>query len=170
MQKEYIIDYSEGWKAKYSPEDKVSVNFIAFDELMESIAEIYRDTRADFRAVSICDDDTINEMAFYAASDIEADMRKYLHQRDTSIWGNFNNISWNYPREHDGASFRDVVAKIEEGTLPAAEYEKWSEWLLNWFYETFGTYGLSYNFGDFLTDEICEWESENEMEWNPEPA
>ena len=62
--------------------------FINFDSMHECIKGIYTD------AIDNAEDheDLIEDMAYNVAQGIVRDMRKYVHQDDTHIIGNFNNI------------------------------------------------------------------------------
>lgn len=99
----------------------------------------------------------IDEYITMHAQKIVDDMEKYVRQADTKIVGNFNDITrdWNM-RDNAGTDytpsgwFADIVAAMEKGEIDESEAEKVQEWTLSWFLETFGTFGIKYNFNEFL--------------------
>jgi len=146
--------------------------FINFDSMYECIKGIYTD------AIDNAEDheDLIEDMAYNVAQGIVRDMRKYVHQNDTKIVGNFNNIrsDWDYIKDSFWVAkdenseaveikpfgkFDDMVKGMDEGTLTDEQVWIVQQWCEGWFFETFGTYNLKYNFQNF----IGELEYEEEM-------
>lgn len=94
---------------------------------------------------AILKDDYVDEYAEYLTNSLADSMREYIDSGKFSISGNFNNIKRDYETEHHGASFDKVIDLIRNGISNeiTEEFKDWSE---NWFWQTFGTYGIKYNF------------------------
>ena len=96
---------------------------------------------------SILKDDYVEEYAEYLTNSIADSMRNYVSSGNYSISGNFNNIKRDFETEHNGASFDKVIEMIRNGVSNeiTEEFKDWSE---NWFWQTFGTYNIKYNFAE----------------------
>lgn len=96
---------------------------------------------------SILKDDYVEEYAEYLTNSIADSMREYIDSGKFSISGNFNNIKRDFETEHNGASFDKVIDLIRNGVSNeiTEEFKDWSE---NWFWQTFGTYNIKYNFAE----------------------
>ena len=72
-------------------------DFLNYDSMYECVKGIYEDTIDNPQEY----DEYIEEFAAENASRFVSDMRKYVHQKDTKIVGNFNNIrnDWDYIKE-----------------------------------------------------------------------
>lgn len=110
-------------------------------------------------------DDFLEETALEMVSGWNKDMRKYLHQSDHKIIGNFNNIEYDYCYFRTG-EFRynndllnDMIKRLDEGSTDEQSVKD-RDFLTSWFWETFGTYGVTYNFGSELSDRLYEIEQE----------
>ena len=112
----------------------------------------------------------IEEYTFRLTEKTLYDMKQYCHRKDTKMCGNFCNIREDW-EETQGfidteikpwGKFDDVVKSIDEETISDEDLEKFQEWALDWYYTAFGTFGLKYNFGDFLMMCVEELEKENE--------
>ena len=88
-------------------------------------------------------------------------MMKYVHQKDTSILGNFNNIKRDYEEEHGGKSFSEVVSMIDNGEVNDTTND-FRIWSCSWFWDTFGTYNMCYNFSNYLCDIIDDLDQEED--------
>lgn len=148
-------------------------DFLNYESMYECIKAIYEeaiDNPLDW-------EEYIEEFAHENASRFVDDMRKYVHQDDTSITGNFNDIQgdWDYTKESfwvvkndsDKAveikpfgSFADMVKGMHEDALTDEQVEIVQTWCEGWFFETFGTFGLKYNFQSFISE--LEYEREQE--------
>lgn len=84
------------------------------------------------------------------------DMEKYARQPDRNIFGNLNNIEYDYEREHYGEDFDMILTKADNGEFTDQELENLQDWCLGWFFKTFGTFGIKYNFESDLCDLIYE--------------
>lgn len=130
------------------------------DEIMNEVKE------------NLSDDDfyELREYVENLADSFNSSMRKYVHQKDTSIWGNFNDIRDDYYRGGVGVekcpvsetiNFDDIIKIIDEGKRWNFT-EEFLDWVNDWFFATFGTWGICYNFGDYLDFLYEELEYERE--------
>ena len=115
-------------------------------------------------------EDVIEDYAHNAAISTLEDMRKYVHQQDTSMSGNFADIrqDWNVIKDfvisevEPWGDFDEIISTIDEGTISDEDLEKFQTWCLEWFYTAFGTWGLCYNFQTLISE--LEYERERELE------
>lgn len=149
-------------------------NFLNFDRLFNKILKLYKDARDEWLddrnrgfLLDNVSDDFLEERAFESAIEINVDMGEYLNSKDHKIWGCFNNIDYDYPHHINGVFERDtrlVNAMIER--VNAGEQSEQADadrnWLVDWFWETNGTFGLRYNLNCWIADLLCEFENEEE--------
>ena len=123
------------------------------------------------------DDDQIEEYVQNLVDEFNRDMKEYLHG-EHKIIGNFNNIDYNYNshlfKVSDGKygtdeikyNFKGVEAmmtRLDNGEdSELANFERKA--LLSWFWETFGTWGICYNFSDHLSAEYDDYCYCNDIE------
>lgn len=85
---------------------------------------------------------------------IQNDMYKYVSGGDYKIPGNFKQINWDWDRDHkDGIKFNDLRKKLLDG-VNDADTEEFSHWGIDWFFKAFGTFGLTYNFREAVSDVV----------------
>lgn len=89
------------------------------------------------------------------AMSINLDMKKYLHLADTRIVGNFNNIRRDYKGD-----YADMVSRLDAG-FEDKKTNHDRDFLTSWFWETFGTFGIGYNFSEELGEEMYIAEEED---------
>lgn len=147
--------------------------FINFDSLHKSVKAILTDSLNEDDACKY--EDLIDEQSFIIAQDTVESMRKCVHQRDPRIVGNFNNIRsdwdchkdsyWVAKSENDEAievkpfgRFDDMVKGMAEGTLSEEQVQIVQTWCEEWFFDTFGTWGMRYNFQTLIGE--LEYEDE----------
>lgn len=152
-----------------------TVDYMNLDELENEIYEILHDTFKEFMDDKNINDsareyleeefrhDVLVEEAVCHASDINSDMRKYLHQTSHFIPGNLMDVELNYKMDHNCGheGFVDMVKRLDAGDMTEKSKED-REWLRDWFWEAFGTFGLSYNFQTTMNERWCEYEAEYE--------
>ena len=78
-----------------------------------------------------------------------SDFRTYCNQEDTRICGNFNNIKVDYELEFKGKYYKDILAKLN-AEIDDEDTKQFKDWAVTWFFETFGTFGVKYNFSSTL--------------------
>ncbi len=104
-------------------------------------------------------DDYVEEYAAASAESIIADMDRYIHQPDKTILGNFNKIDRDWNSKHE-QSFDDMVKSVDNETISEQELDYVQEWCFDWFLDTFGTFGLKYNFESSISENEMEYEYE----------
>ena len=105
-----------------------NVKYMNVESVTETIKEIYTEKVNEYNdekygafLIDRYDDDTIAELAEILANQLNSDMRDYLHKKDHKIFGNFNNIDYDYPafREGDGAHYNqklvdNLIKRLDE--------------------------------------------------------
>lgn len=149
-------------------------NFLNIDRLRDEILELYKGVRDEFMddsnreyLLNTISDEYLEESAWERAIEFNRDMGKYLNMKDHKIDGNFNNIDYDYPHHTNGEFGYDeplVNAMIER--LNSGEQSKQADadrdWLVDWFWETFGTFGLTYNFSEYISELLYEFDNKEE--------
>lgn len=93
---------------------------------------------------------------------LQDDMFKYVSGNDYRIMGNFNNIEWDWENAHkDGIKFRDLRKKLLDG-VNDADTDEFSTWAIDWFFDTFGTYNMCYNYQNTISDLAYSYQQEDE--------
>lgn len=117
----------------------------------------------------------LKNRAYEFAIETNEEMKKYLHLKDHRIESNFNNIDYDYPKyrtgtrwasDYDGdlKEFFNLVPDMIKRLDAAEDSERANddrEFLSAWYFETNGTFGIKYNFGNDLAElhygmEECE--------------
>lgn len=147
-------------------------DYIDIDAMHDTLFEMFKEERDnygddEYRDVieSEFDDERLSEEAIELAFQINTDMKRYLHKKDHAIFGNFNNIDYDYPRhingefEYDDDLVKDLIKRLDERDM--SERTKSDRlWLNDWFFYTFGTFGIRYNFDETMSAAIEEHERE----------
>ena len=112
-------------------------------------------------------DESLEELAVEKAHEFNEDMRKYLNMSSHKIDGNFNNIDYDYPAHVNGEIKYDrplvdaMIARLNAGEQ-SKQADADRDWLVDWFWETFGSWGIRYNFSDCIADRLYEFEHEED--------
>ena len=147
-------------------------DYIDIVAMHDTLLEIFKEEREnygddEYRDVieSEFDDVRLSEEAIELSFQINTDMKRYLHKKDHAIFGNFNNIDYDYPRhingefEYDDDLVKDLIKRLDERDM--SERTKSDRlWLNDWFFYTFGTFGIRYNFDETMSAAIEEHERE----------
>ena len=102
-------------------------------------------------------DEYLEDYSNVMAWKFNSDMKKYLHNPDHRICGNFNNIDYDYPYHiygevtYDTPLVNAMVARLDAGEDSEQANED-RDFLVDWFFETFGTWGISYNFQSNISE------------------
>lgn len=149
--------------------------YIDIKKMAKEVFEILKETRDDFKDGEYdgflddnYSDDELEECAQRQAVKWNDDMNKYLHMKDHSIWGNFNNVDYNYPRFRTGETKYDtdlvngMIKRLDEGCQDE-QTQADRKWLVDWFWDTFGTWGFTYNFQCEMSENIYAYEHEMEI-------
>lgn len=150
-------------------------HFLNFDRLFNELLQLYKDARdkwlddnnRDFLMNEVSDD-FLEEMTWKKAVELDRDMGKYLNMKDHKICGNFNNVDYDYPYhingkvEYDTPLVNAMIARLNAGEQ-SEQADADRDWLVDWFWETFGSWGLTYNFDSWVADLLYEFENEEEI-------
>lgn len=91
-------------------------------------------------------------------------MKEYLHMQNHHMVGNFADIEGDYPAHITGTRWSSEYAGDDYfrlfpqmvARLDAAEDSKQADedraYLMDWYFDAFGTFGIKYNFQGFLSD------------------
>lgn len=147
-------------------------DYIDIDAMHDTLFEMFKEEREnygddEYRDVieSEFDDERLSEEAIELAFQINTDMKRYLHKKDHAIFGNFNNIDYDYPRhingefEYDDDLVKDLIKRLDERDM-SDRTKSDRLWLNDWFFYTFGTFGIRYNFDETMSAAIEEHERE----------
>lgn len=110
-------------------------------------------------------DDYLQERAWEMAAKFNDDMKKYLHLSDHSIIGNFNNIDYDYPHHihgevnYDYPLVNEMISRLDAGE-ESKQVQADRDWLVDWFFQTFGTWAIGYNF-ECEISEVLYYELKN---------
>jgi hypothetical protein len=143
-------------------------NYICLDEMAEQIFDLLKEERESWRdetTSAILDtdfsDENIEERALCMAIELNADMKKYLHFDDHKIYGNFNDVEYDYIKFRTGEysyntkMFSEMIKRLDDGEESKQANED-REFLTEWFFDTFGTRAISYNFGEEINEAIYD--------------
>lgn len=142
--------------------------YMNMDSLKSTIREIY-DAQIEsykdepyFECTMYADEDIVEDEVNRMAERLNADMKKYLHQSDHRIEGNFNNVERDYiynDKRGSYADFRDMIRRLDEGVDDERTNED-RDWLTSWFWSTFGTWAIGYNLSTNIGEELYVAEQE----------
>lgn len=146
--------------------------YISIGYMLERTLAILKDARDDFKddgnAVFLdtnFSDEYLEEMAFEQSVRWNDNMNRYLHKKDHSIYGNFKNVDYDYPHfrtgefKYDDDMVNGMIKRLDDNCQDK-QTQADRRWLVDWFWETFGTYGYTYNFQDTMSNSLYEWEHE----------
>lgn len=156
--------------------------YLDTDTMLSQLIETLKEERDEFcESVDLHDwymnDEFIEEYASRLVDRFNSDMKTYLHG-EHKISGNFNNIDYDYniimyqvscgkygadeiDYNHEGVA--SMIERLDNGdTSEIAELERKA--LLSWFWETFGSFGITYNFGELMSEEYYEYCYCNDIE------
>lgn len=144
------------------------IDYINVDSMIEEIVEILKGELESIRNdenSSIIDTEFhekyIEEYAFELAIEYNDDIKKYLHYKDHRIDSNFKNIDYDYNYHINGeVEFNTPLLKEMIERLDNNEQSERAQsdrnFLTDWFLETFGTFAISYNFGELVSETLNE--------------
>ena len=143
-------------------------DFLNYDNVYETFLNLFKDVIKDYGLdYGSFESETEGYADCVARKTLES-MKKYVHMRNTRIDGNFCNIREDWETTCDfvmsevkpWGKFDDVVKSIDDETISDEDLKKFQTWALDWFFTAFGTFGLKYNFGNFISE--IEYEREQE--------
>ena len=150
-------------------------DYIGVESFAKVIESLYRECLENFddaedmeEYISDLYGNNIQSMAWDFTIEANREMKKYLHLPDQHMDGNFADLSMDYPKHRTGTFWlSDYDGPVAEyfnlypqmvARLDSAEDSKQANedraYLEEWYFEAFGTYGIKYNFSNYL-DEIA---------------
>ena len=140
--------------------------YINVDKMADCIYKILKNARNEmideknkefiFKEYS---DERLYRLAQEMTYQFNSDMNKYLHMKDHKICGNFNNIDYDYPLyitgevKYDHEMVNAMIKRLDdEEDSQRANDDR--DFLVDWFFETFGTFGISYNFQSDMSEAL----------------
>lgn len=138
--------------------------YLNVNRLINELFDIYKSVRDarlnddnyDFLMEEF-DDDYLNLYAQTMAHMFNKEMCKYLNGGDHTIFGSWNNIDYDYPEhiigrfQYNRAIVDNMVARLNAGEESQQANDD-RDWLVDWFWNTFGSSGIEYNFADEVSD------------------
>lgn len=161
---------------------EVMYKYLDTDKLFEDLIAMLQDERDNYCKDSdlhgwYYDDEQIEEYVGYLVDDFNRSMKKYLHG-EHSISGNFNNIEYDYDKclfdvsngkygkdeiGYNCKGVEEMTARLDNGEdNELVEFERKA--LLSWFWETFGSCGIRYNFNEHLSSDYYDYCYCNDIE------
>ena len=167
----------------YKCDGKDVAAFFDFNDMMECVISLLKDAREGMwdnerekeLVMDRYSDELIEELAFEDCCQTNSYMKKYVNQKDHKIIGNFGNIEDDYIKEvtgtywisdYDGSKgkwheiFPDFVKRMNEMD-DSYQSTKDRKWVVEWYFQTFGTFGIKYNFQDEISEFLCEIQNED---------
>lgn len=143
-------------------------DFLNYDNVYETFLNLFKNVIKDYGLDYGSFESDTEEYAECVARGALKSMKKYVHMRDTRMNGNFcniredweSNINFVMSEVKPWGIFDDVVKSIDDETISDEDLKKFQTWALDWFFTAFGTFGLKYNFGNFISE--IEYEREQE--------
>ena len=161
----------------------IMYKYLDTDALRESLTNMLQEERDEYCANEedmhgwYYTDDQVADYVEYLVDDFNRSMRTYLHG-EHSICGNFNNIEYDYNKclfevsdgkygkdeiEYNTKGVEEMTARLDNGEdSELADFERKA--LLSWFWETFGSWGICYNFNDHLSSDYYDYCYCNDIE------
>lgn len=157
--------------------------YLDTDEVYETLKKVLTEKRDEFCVDEdmhgwYYDDDAIDEYIWMLVEQFNTDMKNYLHSDSHRIDGNFNNLDYDYNYHkcaiinghkdnnkiggHD-YELSDCIKRLDSGedTEDARTDRKA---LTDWFFDTFGTWGICYNFTEYLSSSYEDYCYYNDIE------
>ena len=103
---------------------------------------------------------------FRADHEFEADLLRGVVWLTSHVnYFGLNNEDYDYPHhingvvEYDTPLVNAMIARLNAGEQ-SDQADADRDWLVDWFWETFGSWGLKYNFDSWIADLLYEFENE----------
>lgn len=146
--------------------------YLNVDRLANDLLSIYKECRDGFinddnRSFleNEYSDEYLEEYAWLMTWQFNDNMKAYLNLKDHKIDGNFNNIDYDYPLhiygkvEYNKPMVSAMIERLNNGE-ESEQADADRDWLVDWFWETFGTFGVKYNFDSAISEMLYEFENE----------
>lgn len=145
-------------------ESMSSNDYINRDLLYQETVKILEDEISNYEdnSYDVVDADYyIEEYAQEYCNSVVRDMKKYIESGEYHMRGNFANIKRDYEHSHSEISFKEVIQMIQNGENNTLTNE-FRDWCVSWFWDAFGTFGLTYKFGVYYDAVLDSWEYDEE--------
>ena len=162
---------------------EVMYKYLDTDELRKSLIGMLQEERDGYCSSEedmhgwYYTDEQIEDYVEWLVEDFNRSMRTYLHGEHT-IYGNFNNIDYDYDKclfeisegkygkdeiGYNTKGVKEMITRLDSGEdSELADFERKA--LLSWFWETFGSWGICYNFNDHLASDYYDYCYCNDIE------
>lgn len=143
-------------------------DFLNYDNVFETFLNLFKETVENYGIDYGSLESETEEYAHMTTIETLDSMKRYVHQKNTRMDGNFCNIreDWECCPEFIGSEvkpwgkFDDVIKSIDDETISDEDLKKFQTWAFDWYFRAFGTFGLTYNFGEWISE--MEYEREQE--------
>ena len=152
------------WNRLYRESSEIS-EFVDSDRLRGEIKEVLEEATEKWPEgyMKDCADDYIDDYVDMVVEDAVKSFNKLVHRDDTSMFGNFKDIRYDWEGFHNelphGCTLREVVELIEAGEENEITKE-FKDWAVDWYFEAFGTYNLKYKWTNFMEEITYDEEDE----------
>ena len=164
------IKTGRGWSLFRESASKVP-EFLNVERFRKEIKEVLDEETKSWEPGYMQDfaEDYIDEYVEGVVDDAINSFNELVHRADTSMWGNFKNIKYNWEGYHNelphGCTLKEVVGMIDAGEDNETTRE-FKDWAVDWYFEAFGTHNLKYNWTNFM--EEATYEDEDAGDYDPD--
>ena len=151
------------WNRLYK--ESTTPEFVNVSRFRQEIKEVLEEATEKWPEgyMKDCADDYIDEYVEMIVEDAVRSFNKLVHRDDTSMSGNFKDIRYDWDGFHreypHGCSLSEVVEMIDAGE--DNEFTKeFKDWAVDWYFEAFGTYNLTYKWTEFMEEATYDEEDE----------
>lgn len=154
-------------------------DYIGVKSFVKEIEALYSECLEDYENsddileyLADCMDSNIQSLAWDFTMKANRDMKEYLHMKNHSMVGKVADIENDYPAyvtgtrwpsEYDGDDYFRLFSQMVARLDAAEDSEQADEdrmYLMDWFFDAFGTYNIKYKFQNTLSEIACVLEQE----------
>ena len=158
------------WNRLYKESSGIP-EFVDSDRLRKEIKEVleeetsgWDETAGDYvQYMKDSAPDYIDDYVETVVEDAVQSFNKLVHRDDTSMFGNFKDIRYDWEGFHNelphGCTLKEVVQMIDAGEENEITKE-FKDWAVDWYFEAFGTYNLKYKWTNFMEEITYDEEDE----------
>ena len=158
------------WNRLYKESSEIP-EFVDSDRLRKEIKEVleeetygWDETAGDYvQYMKDSAPDYIDDYVETVVEDAVQSFNKLVHRDDTSMFGNFKDIRYDWEGFHNelphGCTLKEVVQMIDVGEENEITKE-FKDWAVDWYFEAFGTYNLKYKWANFMEEITYDEEDE----------
>ena len=148
-------------------------DYIGVESFAKTIENLYRECLNNYDNAEDMEEyiadvfgKNIQSLAWEFTLEANREMKNYLHRKSQHMDGNFADLSMDYPKhrtgtfwvsEYDGpvaeyfSLYPDMVARLDAAE-DSEQADKDREYLEEWYFYAFGTFGIKYNFSNELEE------------------